>query len=101
MAQGDKAREALFDGDWPRWVGEAYGASGLEVAGVALFILFAGALGLFNWTESFRVPAVWLALMTPIMAVVLPAPALMRLMGIITLAVAILFVALWAYWQRT
>lgn len=97
---GEDAREELYDNNFPEWIGEAYGASGLGVSGVALFILFIGAVGLFNWTESFKVPAVWLAIMSPVIAVALPVPAVMRLMGIITVAVAVLFVALWAYWQR-
>lgn len=100
-SRGDPAREALVDGDFPEWVGEAYGASGLGVGGFALFVLFGGALALFNWTESFTPPAVWLALMTPLVAAVLPVPALMRVMGIVTVAVAVLFVALWTYWQRS
>lgn len=98
---GQPAREELIDGNFPEWMGEAYGASGLGVSGFALFVLFIGAIGLFNWTESFKVPAVWLALMTPIMAVVLPVPVIMRLTGIITVAVAMLFLGMWMYWQRT
>lgn len=101
LARGDDAREALLEGDFPKWLAEAYGASGLGVAGFTLFVLFAGALGLFNWTESFKVPAVWLAIMTPVVAVALPVPTVMRLMGIVTLGVAMLFVALWAFWSRT
>lgn len=97
---GAAAREALGNGDFPEWMGEAYGASGLGVSGFALFVLFAGALGLFNWTESFKVPAVWLALISPLMAYALPVPVVMRIMGIVTAAVAMLFVGLWIYWQR-
>lgn len=98
---GEPARDALSDGDFPEWMAEAYGASGMGVSGFALFVLFAGALGLFNWTESFKVPAVWLALMGPMFAAALPVPVVMRLMGIVTVAVAVLFLGLWTYWQRT
>lgn len=98
---GAPAREALVEGDFLEWIAEGYGASGIGVSGFALFVLFAGAIGLFNWTESFKVPAVWLALMTPLMAVALPVPAVMRIFGIITVAVAMLFVALWTYWWRS
>jgi len=98
---GGDARDALFDGELLQWVGEAYGASGIGVAGFALAVLFTGALGLFNWTESFKVPAVWLAIMTPLVAASLPVPAVMRVMGIVTAAVAVLFTALWTYWSRS
>lgn len=101
MALGDAAREALLERDYLRWIAEAYGASGIGVSGFALFVLFSGAIGLFNWTESFKVPAVWLVIMTPLVASVLPVPVVMRLMGIISVAVAMLFVAIWVYWQRT
>jgi len=39
--------------------------------------------------------------MSPLVAATLPAPVVMRLMGIVTIAVAMLFVALWTVWQRT
>jgi len=97
---GEEARETLYGGDIPGWVAETYGASGLGVSGFALFVLFAGALGLYNWTETFRVPAIWLTLTTPLIAVLLPVPVLWRLVGIITTALAMLFVGLWLYWRR-
>lgn len=97
---GDDALDELLDGNWLEWVGEAYGASGLGVSGVALFVLFTGAVGLYNWTESFKVPAVWLALMAPLVAVALPVPVVWRLLGILTVAVSMLFVGIWVYWRR-
>lgn len=100
LALGEPAREALLDREWLRWVAEAFGASGIGVSGFALFVLFAGAVGLFNWTETMKVPAVWLVIMTPLVASALPVPVVMRLMGIITAALAMLFMAIWAYWRR-
>jgi hypothetical protein len=97
---GHAAEDAFFAQDWLQWVGEAYGASGFGVAGTALVVLFAGALGLFNWTESFKVPAVWLALTTPLVAATLPAPIVWRLIGVLTTAVAMLFIGLFIYWRR-
>jgi len=97
---GEEARDTLFEGDLPGWVAEAFGASGLGVAGTTLFVIFLGALGLFNWTETFKVPAVWLVLTTPLVATTLPVPVVWRLMGLITTAVAMLFVGLWLYWRR-
>jgi hypothetical protein len=101
MSLGDPARDALIDGDFPLWVGEAFGASGLGVAGVALFVQFTAALGLFNWSESFKVPAIWLVITTPTIASTLPVPVAFRIFGIVTTAVATLFVGLWLYWSRT
>lgn len=98
---GEAATEEFLDGNFPEWIGEAYGASGLGVSGTMLFIVFTVAVGLLNWSESFRVPAVWLALTTPLVAATLPVPIVWRLIGIITTAVAMLFVGLWVYWQRT
>ena len=98
---GQDALDALIDQDWLEWVALSYAESGLGVTGFALFILFAGAVGLFNWTESFRVPAVWLALMAPIVALSLPVAVRWRLAGIVSVGVAMLFVALWMFWQRS
>jgi len=100
LTLGDDARDALFNQEYLKWVAEAYGASGFGVAGFSLVILFAGAVGLFNWTESFRVPAVWLTITTPLVAAVLPVPVVWRLAGIVTVAVAFLFLGLWLYWRR-
>lgn len=97
---GDDALDALLNREYHQWVAEAYGASGLGVSGFALFVLFAGALGLMNWSESFWPPAVWLALMAPLAAAALPVPVVWRLTGLVTTAVAMLFVGLWVYWRR-
>lgn len=97
---GSTAEEELFNRNFPEWVGEAYGASGLGVAGFAALVLFGGALGLFNWSESFKPPAIWLILTTPLIASVLPVPVVMRVAGIATTALAMLFIGLWLYWRR-
>lgn len=97
---GDDALEHLMNREYLEWTAEAYGASGVGVSGFALFVLFAGALGLFNWSESFKVPAVWLTIMTPLVATALPVPVVWRLAGLVTTALAMLFVGLWIYWQR-
>lgn len=101
LALGDDALDALLRRDYLQWIAEAFGASGIGVSGFALFVLFAGAVGLLNWTESFRVPAVWLAITVPLVATTLPAPVQRILTGLVTVAVAVLFLAIWAYWRRT
>ena len=97
---GTTAREALFNEEYLRWLAEAYGASGLGATGFTLFIVVAGAIGLQNWSETFKVPAVWLALMTPLVAATLPVPVVWRIIGIVTMAVAMLFIGLVLYWNR-
>lgn len=97
---GEEAKKALLNEQWLQWIAEAFGASGIGVSGFALFVIFSAAVGLFNWTETMKVPAVWLVLMTPLVASTLPVPIVWRLVGIITTALALLFVGLWVYWQR-
>jgi hypothetical protein len=96
---GEAAEDALFNEEWLSWISESFGVA-VTVSGFALFVLFYGALGLYNWTESFKVPAIWLVLMTPTVAAVLPVPVVWRLVGLVTVALALLFVGLWTYWNR-
>lgn len=100
LSLGDTAREALLNREYLTWISEAYGASGIGVGGFAVFVLFGGAIGLYNWTETFKVPAVWLALVGPVVASALLAPVVGRLAGLVTIALAMLFVGLWVYWNR-
>jgi len=96
---GESAREALFNEEWLTWMSESYGVA-VGVAGFGLFVLFSGSLGLYNWTGTFKVPAIWLIIMTPLVATTLPVPVVMRLVGLVTTALAMLFVGLWIYWRR-
>ena len=97
---GEGAEDELLNGDILSWIAEAWGAGPVGVGTFAVFVLFIPALGLFNWTESFRVPAVWLVLMTPSVSMFLPVPVIWRLAGLVTTALAMLFVGLWLYWRR-
>lgn len=97
---GAAGRDALFNEQYLKWLAETYGASGLEPAGFTLFVMFIGAIGIYNWTESVRPPAIWLALVTPLIAGTLPVPVVWRVIGIVTTAVAGLFIALYVYWNR-
>jgi len=96
---GEAATEAFKRENWLAWVTEAFGVA-LTNPGFGLFVMFAGAVSLFNWTESFQVPAIWLVLVTPLMASTLPVPAIWRLVGLVTTALAALFIGLWLYWRR-
>lgn len=96
---GEAAIEALTNQEWLTWISESYGVA-VTVSGFATFVLFGGAIGLYNWTETFKVPAIWLVLMTPLVATALPVPVIWRLIGLVTTALAMLFVGIWAYWRR-
>lgn len=97
---GAAARKALFNEEFLRWLGEAYGASGIAPTGFSLFVMFMGVIGIYNWTESFKPPAIWLGLVAPLVAGSLPVPIVWRIIGVVTTAVAMLFIGLYAYWQR-
>lgn len=97
---GAAGREALFNEQYLKWLAETFGASGLTPAGVSLFVIVIGAVGLMNWSETFKVPAIWIALMSPLVAATLPVPVVWRLLGVVTTALAMLFVGLWVIWSR-
>jgi len=96
---GGTAREASLNGQWLQWVVEAF-AVGVTSPGFALFVLFGGAIGLMNWSESFKQPAVWLVIMTPLVAATLPVAVVWRILGLVTTALATLFIGLYVYWGR-
>jgi hypothetical protein len=72
---------------------------GLAVVG-ALLVL-AVFVTLFNWSESWTVPMTWLALSTPIVAgAALPGGMIRLIGGLVTFAVAGLFIGAWYWWGR-
>lgn len=81
------------------WAFCPYTITGLGLAGVGLFILGTGFIGIKNWSESWILPLVWLAFVAPVLAVaMLPGSVLRQIAGIITIAVALVFVGWW-YWS--
>ena len=96
---GGAAREAATNEQWLSWLVESF-AVAVTAPGFSLFVLFAGAVGLMNWTETLKAPAVWLTIMAPLVAATLPVAVVWRILGIVTTAVALLFLALYAYWGR-
>lgn len=86
--------DALFD-----WVFCPYTITGLGLAGVGVFVLGTGFVGLKNWSESWILPMTWLALVAPVLAVaMLPGNVLRQIAGIVTIAVALVFIGWW-FWS--
>ena len=91
----------LYEGEYLRWIVEIYAEAGVTVPGFGLFVLFGGAMGLWNWTERKGPPLVWLALMTPTVAIgLLPAAVLRRIAGALTLMAAFVLIGLYLYSRR-
>lgn len=96
---GGAAREAATNEQWLTWIAEAFGV-GVTVPGFSLFVLFAGAIGIMNWTETLKAPAVWVTIMAPTVAATLPVAVVWRIVGVATTALALLFLGLYVYWGR-
>ena len=88
---------ALWD-----WVFCPYVMTALGWTGVGLIILATGFVGLKNWTESWVVPMVWTVMVAPVLATtLLPGAVLRRIAGLVTIAVAMLFIGFWYWWSRS
>lgn len=96
---GGAAREAATNEQWLTWLIESF-AVAVTAPGFSLFVLFAGAVALMNWSETLKAPAVWLTIMTPLVAATLPVAVVWRILGIVSTALALLFLALYRYWGR-
>ncbi|MFY4815919.1 hypothetical protein ACOJIV_25010 [Haloarcula sp. AONF1] len=96
---GGAAEEAARNEQWLDWLIESY-AVGIGVPGFSLFVLFGGALAMMNWTETLKAPAVWLTVMSPLVASTLPVAVVWRILGLVTTALALLFLGLYRYWGR-
>jgi len=83
------------------WLGCPYAIGGLTFAGVGLFIIVTGVVGLKNWSESWTVPMVWVGIMAPALgATLLPGVLLRRIAGVLTLAVAGILIGLYWWFGR-
>lgn len=84
------------------WLMCPYTIGGLGLAGLGLFIVGLPFIGLKNWSESWELPLVWLAIMVPTLAVgFLPGGVLRRIAGLVTAAFAVLFLGLYFWWGRS
>lgn len=82
------------------WVFAPYCADiGVAAVGGIMFVM--GFVGLYNWTESWTMPLVWTSLVAPLVAVTALPGGLIRLIGgVVTLAVAMLFLGVWWWYGR-
>jgi len=79
-----------------------YAIGGLGITGVGMMVVLTGFVGLYNWSESWTVPLVWLAIVVPSMgATLLPGAVLRRVAGLLTLAVAGLMIGLYWWFGRS
>lgn len=86
----------LFD-----WMMCPYTIGGLGLTGFGVFVVALPFVGLKNWSESWRVPMVWLAIAVPSMSsLLLPGSVLRRIAGAITVAFAMLIIGIYWWWGR-
>lgn len=84
------------------WLPCPYTITGLGLAGVGMFVLAGGFIGLKNWSESWVAPMTWVGIMAPAMGVaLLPGTLLMRIAGLLTVAVAMLIIGIYWWWGRS
>lgn len=73
-----------------------------DILVVGAFMTLVPFIGLLNWSESWTVPMTWLAIVAPIVAAAALPGGMIRLIGgVVTFAVAMLFVGLWYWWGRS
>lgn len=95
LSQATNDPAALFD-----WVFCPYSIEvGLPVVGsILMLIVF---VGLFNWSESWRLPLTWLTLVAPVVAVIALPGGLIRLIGgLVTFGVLVMFIGIYYWWGR-
>jgi len=79
-----------------------YAIGGLGITGVGMLVVLTGFVGLKNWSESWTMPLVWLAIVAPAMgATLLPGALLRRIAGLLTLAFALVMIGLYWWWGRS
>lgn len=92
--------ELLADGQIFRWVRCPYIIDGLGEAGFGLFLVGLPFVALFNWSESYTMPLIWLAISVPTLgAAILPGVVIRQIAGLLTAALALLIIGLYI-WLR-
>lgn len=81
------------------WVMCPYTISGMGLTGFGFFLIMTIAVGLKNWSESFEVPSVWIALATGTMVAMIPAPVVGKLFGVIVGGIAFMFLGILWYFR--
>jgi len=102
---GYQCSRPLYD-LWPdlfNWLICGYAIGGLGLTGVGAFVVGMGFIGLYNWSESWEVPVVWLATVVPAMAAgfLIPGSLQRRIAGVITVGAAMLLIGIYWWWGRS
>jgi len=94
--------ELLGNGDWFGWLQCAYTIDLLSAGGIGLFLVGIPFVGLKNWSESWTMPLVWLAIAVPMLSTaLLPGVVVRRIAGLLTAGVALLVIGLYWWWGRS
>lgn len=96
LAEATSDPNALFD-----WVFCPY-AVDIGIVAVGTILLVIGFIGLYNWSESWSIPLVWLALVTPLVSMTaLPGGLIRIIAGLATFGVALMILGLYWWWGRS
>jgi len=79
------------------WVVGVHASTGIGLTGFGFFFILTVGVGLYNWSEGFVVPTVWVTLMSGVLVTMVPGPVIGRIFGLIVGGVALLFVGLVYY----
>lgn len=92
--------DILSSGDIFEWLSCVFSIDYLGRAGFGLFVLGIPFVGLYNWSESYTLPMIWLAIAAPtISAAFIPGTVARRIAGLLTAAVALLIIGLYIWFR--
>lgn len=81
------------------WLPCPYAELGPGLLGVGMLVWFVVFVMMANWSEGFKLPVAWTGLFAITIFPFLPGVLSRRLMGLLTLAVAIGFYIVWQLWK--
>lgn len=81
------------------WIMCPYTVTGIGLTGFGFFLILTISVGLKNWSESFVVPMVWVALASGVLVSMVPAPLANRLFGVIVGGIAFMLIGI-LFWLR-
>lgn len=92
--------DAISNGKAPLdWVMCPYTITGIGLQGFGFFLILTVAAGMLNWSESFRLPAVWIVLSAGVLVAMVPAPLVDRIFGFIVAAIFLFFLGVIYYFR--
>lgn len=94
LQRGPDLLDLLRNQEWLEFVG-APSEARMGLAAFALITCGCVLLGLWTWSEEFMTPAIVLALFGGVFITVVPGPAALIAVGIVLIALALAFWAIW------